>query len=119
MMSSSKDLPMTHYHQMTSFIIDNLWTMLCNSKTFNRELFACDVYQDRHILVAGGNLHYGMDIQSAAMYDTETKTHVTLPDLPCGPFCREVVVNGYFYVVEIDRTLQTNGMEVNCQMRGA
>lgn len=64
------------------------WTTLSNDKIFHRHSFACGVYKDRYILMAG---------QTAAMYDVVTRAHIPLPDLPFVVTCG-VVFDDFFYV---------------------
>ena len=80
-------------------------TGLENSEIFKRSSFACGVYQDRYIVIAGG-YHDNEEIQSAAMYDVKNQSYITLPDLPYPCRCHGLVLDGYFYVArQYDSTL--------------
>ena len=83
---------------MTSTSNYDSWTIHSDGEIFIRCQFACDVSQDRYIVVAGGNQRYGMEIRSAAIYDVTNNSYFILPYLPYGGFCRGVIMNNYFYV---------------------
>lgn len=89
---------------MTSTVSDDYpmpkWVVLNNSDIFKRSYFACDVYRDRFLVVAGGFNKDFCQLRSAAMYDMRTQSYITLPDLPHCCRSRGLVLNGYFYVAE-------------------
>lgn len=69
---------------------------------FKRRYFACTIYNDRYILIAGGGAGYNHDyktLRSVVMYDMCTHTYESLPDLPFADWCHGAVLNGYFYIV--------------------
>ena len=75
-----------------------LWTNInSDDEFFKRESFACAVYKNRYIVVAGGKRKQGF-LQSAAMYDVSTGIRTPLPNLPdCGE-CFGRILKEYFYV---------------------
>lgn len=70
------------------------WSTLNNDEIFKKNSFACGVYDDRYIIVAGG-----WNDERATMYDTKTHTHVPLPNLPLETYYHGVVLGEYFYAV--------------------
>ena len=76
------------------------WAVLNKSDVFKRSYFACGVYQDRFLVVAGGFDKDFCQLRSAAMYDVLKQSYITLPDLPHRCRSRGLVLNGYFYVAE-------------------
>ena len=75
------------------------WSICSSDDIFKRHCFACDVYKDRYILIAGGLDENDQEFTSADMYDTITRTHVSLPDIPASiDASLGLVVGGYFYV---------------------
>ena len=80
------------------------WRSLCNDEIFKRSCFAFAIHENRYIFVAGG-YHRGegdmrVCLTSAYIFDSQTKTHIKLPDLPHGMWpCGGAIINGYFYIV--------------------
>ena len=86
---------------MTSTNNDKLWTVISDDEIFKRRHFACGVYQDRYIVIAGGCQEINTELQSTAIYDVVTQTCIALPDLPFASRYHGVVLNDYFYVTDL------------------
>lgn len=77
------------------------WKIINNDEIFKRTKFAMSVYKDRYIVVAGGEREGGR-VRSAAIYDMQTHTHSSLPDLPQIFLARGylgALLNNYFYII--------------------
>ena len=96
----------------TTISADNPWTVLKNNDIFKRSFCACDVYQDRYIVVAGGFGEQFWDTRSAAMYDVKKQSYMALPNIPHHCRSRGVIVNGYFYVAEITYSENINSIKL-------
>ena len=74
---------------------DSSWKIISEDEIFHRHDFACGVYKDRYIVIAGGR-----GLQSAVIYNVFNQSHIPLPDLPVshGLGCCGLVLNSYFYV---------------------
>lgn len=68
---------------------------------FQRSEFACAVYRDRYILVAGGSSENLDDMESGGVFDVRTDVHAALPALPeiTNKVCHGCIMEDYFYVV--------------------
>lgn len=80
----------------------NLWVKISNHPIFQRYNFACGVYKDQYILIAGGRDKHQNGLRSAVMYNTLDQSFKKLPDLPelsFSGYCSGVIVQGYFYVL--------------------
>lgn len=77
------------------------WRSLSDNSLFKRTDFAIAAHQDRYVIIAGGQGERGEELQSVVMYDTHSKSHTILPEIPkrydCE--CKGVITNGHFYVV--------------------
>ena len=87
------------------FVMTSTWNIICDDNFIKRTCFACDVYKDRYIVIAGGLGELNEDenefvcLQSAAMYDVVNQSFIALPDLPFAEgICTGVVLNDYFYL---------------------
>lgn len=74
------------------------WDILAKNVIFHRGGFACEVYKERYIVIAGGTSQFFEELSSAVMYDTFTHTYISLPDLPFSGFCGGTVLKDYFYI---------------------
>ena len=88
---------LSHIHQP--------WKRISDNQLFRRSGFACGIYNDRFILMAGG--FHRQRLLSAFVYDTYSHTCCQLPDLPSDITalggCKGAVVNGYFYVDTMEK----------------
>lgn len=79
---------------------DYKWNVIHDDDDFNGPYWACSVYKDRFIVVAGCCT---MDLDSVAMFDVFNASSSSLPN---APYERSknggLVVNNYFYVVDDD-----------------
>jgi len=77
------------------------WITLTSNEMFQRSEFACDVYKDRYILVAGGSSENLEDMESGGVFDVRTDVQAALPSLPDikNKVCHGCVMGDYFYVV--------------------
>lgn len=82
---------------MISMINKNKWLAISNDDNFQRIRFACQAYQDRYILIAGG---YGEKGRCAKICDLHDRKYIALPNLPFSGRCDGTILNGYFYVYD-------------------
>lgn len=83
------------------------WNMLTNDSIFNRTNFACGVFKDRFLVVAGGWCS-SEALRSAAMYDvmqSKNLSYIELPNLPLSGDCKGAVLHGSFYVIFPGRSM--------------
>lgn len=86
------------------------WITLNDEEVFHRKEFACGVYNDRYIIVAGGNtpsqtldVPYVENLNTVIMYDTYTNEYWNLPNLPFAGECEGTVLKDHFYVSDFYR----------------
>ena len=80
------------------------WIILNEEEVFERYDFACAIYDERYIFIAGG---YGDGNYTAlsAMYDIKKNEYISLPKLPVGfsgRYCNGAIIKEYFYVLSLD-----------------
>lgn len=75
------------------------WTTWNEDNTLRRICFACQAYQDRYIVAAGG---WGKKGKSVVMCDLHDHKCINLPNLPFSGRCDGGIMNGYFYVYNSD-----------------
>jgi len=77
-----------------------MWKTISNDELFHRMNFACVVYNDRYIIIAGGNEYTsGEGLRSVISFDTHEKIIKEFPDLPeISWTCTGTILKGCFYV---------------------
>lgn len=81
-------------HQSQSWI-----RTISNNELFKRSNFACGVYKDRYVIIAGGVNGAQEYLASMVMYDMNTHTYTRLPDLPFKGHCTGTIFQDYFFVI--------------------
>lgn len=90
---------------MTSSIDNFPNTVISNDPVFfNRKDFAMNTHEERYVIIAGGYGGRGENLSSAAIFDLQTNTCISLPQLPRtgydeGQVEHGAIIKGYFYIV--------------------
>lgn len=79
---------------------DPSWITVSEDNILKRSGFACGLYKERYIVIAGGQKDQKL-LRSAALFDIQAQTCISLPRLPFDGVCKGDVVDKYFYVMNV------------------
>lgn len=77
--------------------IENKWTKRSEDGIFPQLSFAAGVYNDRYLIIIGESEDY-FGVLSVTMFDTKTRSQISLPRIPNTESCDGIVLNEYFYL---------------------